>query len=201
MAANTRRSLMNAAKICIIICGIGLGMRSIHLSGVIHRDLNPSNILLNERLHPLIADFGSAHFQSDDATPLPESGTVYYAAPEQYQEDAVPTPKIDVFSFGLILYELLVGSPVFPSSVSVFDVIRRLRNRDLPRIPASCGFVMEDLIGRCWKDNPDDRLTFHQILWEFQCHGFSILPYAAPNELQDFCDAILDWERKAGIPQ
>jgi serine/threonine protein kinase len=175
-------------------------MRYIHLSGIVHRDLNPSNILLNDKWYPLIADFGSSHFQSQDATPLPGCGTVRYAAPEQYEADSVPTPKIDVFSFGLILYELLVGSPVFSASETPFDVIRRLQRRERPEVPASCGSIMQDLIVRCWKQNPEERPTFHQILWEFQCHGFNILPNADGNEIGDFCHAILDWERKAGIP-
>jgi serine/threonine protein kinase len=194
-------SFWNRTAIGILLCGIVLGMRYIHFSGVIHRDLKPENILLNEKGHPLIADFGSCHFQSDDATPTPESGTVRYAAPEQYSEDGAPTPKIDVFSFGLVLYEMLVGSPVFSASEPPFFVIRRLRARDLPSVPQSCGFVMQDLIRRCWRQNPVDRPTFHQIFSEFQFHHYNILPNAAPDEIRDFCEAIVDWEIRAGIPQ
>jgi hypothetical protein len=193
-------SISNATRTAIIICGIVLGMRYIHLSGLIHRDLKPANILLNEKHHPLIGDFGSSLFQADDVTPTFDSGTIRYAAPEQYGEDA-PTPKSDVFSFGLVLYELLVGSPVFSPSERSFSVIRRLRKGELPVVPGDCGFFMQELIARCWAHDPDVRPSFHQILWEICCVNFAILPNAAPNEIQDFCDAIVDWERKAGIPQ
>jgi serine/threonine protein kinase len=120
-------SFLNATWAGIVICGMVLGLRYIHFSGVLHRDLKPGNILLNEKRHPLIADFGSARFSSDDATPTAETGTICYAAPEQYLENAAPATKSDVFSFGLILYEILVGWPVFSSTDSPFDVIQRLR--------------------------------------------------------------------------
>jgi serine/threonine protein kinase len=196
----TRRSSLTATGSGILICGIVLGMRYIHSSGVIHRDLKPANILLDQNWRPLIADFGSAHFQSDDATPTAGSGTVRYAAPEQFTDDP-PTPKIDVFSFGLVLYEILVGSPVFPSSETPFAVIRRLQGRDLPSVPATCGSVMQNLISRCWQQNPEDRPSFYQIFSEFQFYHFDILENASANEIRDFCEAIVDWEIRAGIPQ
>jgi abelson tyrosine-protein kinase 1/abelson tyrosine-protein kinase 2 len=185
----------------IIICGIVLGMRYVHLSGVIHGDLKPSNILLNEKGHPLICDFGSSRLQSDDATPSHEFGTVQYAAPEQFFEDSVATPSIDVFTFGLILYELLTGSPVFSPLEPPFEVIRRFRRWDLPVLPAACGSLMQDLIRRCWCVEPEGRPPFHQILWEFRCCNFDILPNIASSEVRDFCEAIMEWEERAGIPR
>jgi serine/threonine protein kinase len=185
----------------IIICGIVLGMRYIHGRGIIHGDLKPGNILLNEKGHPLIADFGSSRFQSDHATPLPDTGTVRYAAPERFSEGAVLTSKIDVFSFGLILYELVVGSPVFPPSDSQFDVIRRLRARALPAVPPRYGPLMQDLIGRCCETDPDSRPSFQDILDLFRREEFQILLNAVPSDIRDFCDAILEWEVRSGIRQ
>jgi serine/threonine protein kinase len=176
-------------------------MRYVHLSGIIHGDLKPGNILLSEKQYPLICDFGSSRLQSDDATPTSQCGTVCYAAPEQYVEKARLTSQTDVFSFGLLLYEILVGQPVFSSLDPPFDVIRRLRARDLPQLPASCGDFMQDLVRRCWLTDPDKRPSFHEILSEFRCKNFCILPGAYPNEMQDYCEAIVDWERQSDIPQ
>jgi aurora kinase len=191
----------NATGIGILICGIVLGMRYIHMCGVIHRDLKPGNILLNEKGHPLIGDFGGSRLESDEATPSGECGTVCYAAPEQYVENAVQTAKMDVFSFGLIVYELLVGSPVFSPSDSPFTVIRRLRDEDLAEIPVSCGSMMGDLISRCWRRNPEDRPSFDEIFSQFRAHGFNIVANAVSGEIEDFCDAILEWEHHAGLVQ
>jgi serine/threonine protein kinase len=200
-AGETRPSFWNPTGIGIVICGIVVGMRYVHSRGLIHGDLKPANILLNEKGHPLICDFGSSRFESDAATPLPDTGTVCYAAPEQYLEGAALTSKVDIFSFGLLLYEVLVGSPVFSSSDPPFTVIRRLRTRDLPTVPPRLGPLMQDLIGRCWEPNPESRPSFHDILCLFRDHQFKILQSAAASDIQGFCEAILEWERRSGIRQ
>jgi serine/threonine protein kinase len=190
----------NPTGIGIMICGIVLGMRYVHFSGIINGDLQPSNILLNEKGYPLITDFRSSRFESDDATPI-AGGTFYYAAPEQFDEGAVLTRKTDVFTFRLILYELLVGEPVFSLSESRVDVIRRLQARALPAVPESCGSFMGSLVRRCWLPNPEDRPSFKEILSDMQDRGFAILRNAVSTDMEDFCEAILAWERGAGIWQ
>jgi serine/threonine protein kinase len=195
------RSFWNPTGIGILICGIVLGMRYIHLSGVIHRDLKPGNILLNEKGHPLIADFGASRLMCDDTTATAGYGTVYYSAPELIEEGVTTTMKSDVFAFGLLLYEIIVGSPVFSDSDGIFGVIRRLRAKDLPPIPLKCGLLINDVICRCWSMNPDDRPSFSDILARFEAHDFSLLPNANADALRDYCGAIREWERMEGIPQ
>jgi hypothetical protein len=197
-AGKTCPPFWNATGIGIIMCGIVLGMTCVHNAGIIHGDLKPGNILLNEKGYPLIADFGSSHFIPDDATPLAECGTVYYAAPEQFLEHCVLTRKIDVFTFGFLLYELVTGSAVFTSSDSPYDVIRRLRNRDLPPVPVYCGSFMQELIPQCWLADPDARPSFDDIFCSFRALNYEVIPNAIPRELREFCEAILEWERKPG---
>jgi serine/threonine protein kinase len=72
-------------------------MRFVHSRGLIHQDLNPSNILLNGRGRALIADFGSSRWESSVVTPH-ASGSDQYTAPELYIEDDWGK-KIDVYSF------------------------------------------------------------------------------------------------------
>jgi serine/threonine protein kinase len=196
-----RRKFANPTGMGIIICGIVLGMRYVHWSGVVHRDLKPSNILLNEHGQPLISDFGSSRFQSDDATPTPDTGSVHYAAPELYEDEIQLTAKCDVFSFGLILYEILSGTPVFDATELPFPIIRRLRMRDLPKVPISWYPVMRELIPQCWRPNPNDRPSFWEIFARFRAHDFELLADSEPEKVRDFCGGVLDWERKAGMPQ
>jgi hypothetical protein len=123
----------NPTGIAIIIWGIVLGMRFMHSRGFIHQDLKPSNILLNDKWRVLLADFGSSRNKSTDVTPT-VAGTVQYAAPEMFEEDATLTRKVDVYSFGLILYELLVGCPVFADDEPPFAIIRQKRTGYTPPI-------------------------------------------------------------------
>jgi serine/threonine protein kinase len=173
-------------------------MRYVHSRHIIHLDLKPSNILVNSSGYPWIADFGSSRLVSDRGW-SEEMPTVYYAAPEMYRQNEQHTLKCDVFSFGLILYEMLVGKPVFPRSEHLFTVMRRLRDEDFPAIPAESGRVMGDLIGKCWQKEPKDRPSFHEIFTMFESCNFDILPGADPVQLGNFCAVVVRWEEQAGI--
>jgi serine/threonine-protein kinase len=107
--------------------------------------LKPSNILVNGKGHALIGDFGTSRIVSDDATASGGNGTVCYTAPELCQEGTECTSKSDVFSFGLILYEILTGKPVFDPSELPLPILKPLRARDLPRVPAQHGSFMKEL--------------------------------------------------------
>lgn len=77
---------------------------------VIHRDLKPSNIFLDDALHVRVADFGHARFLDDDEMALTgETGTYVYMAPEVIRCEPYDE-KCDVYSFGIILNELLTGN-------------------------------------------------------------------------------------------
>ena len=87
-----------------------------HEKGVLHRDIKPSNILIDERDLPYISDFGLARIlQVGDSTISHDMmlGTPFYISPEQARGERDLTPATDVYSFGIILYELLVGQAPF----------------------------------------------------------------------------------------
>jgi serine/threonine protein kinase len=160
----------------IIICGIVLGMRFVHSKGYIHGDLKPSNILIKTGGTALISDFGTSRLESADAKSTSDGGSVHYSAPELFLSEGVGTTKSDVFSFGLVSYEILTGSAVFPGSMLVFPVMRKLRSLELPAIPSSCGKLMQDLIHRCWLREPASRPSFDDILNEYQKADFELVP-------------------------
>jgi serine/threonine protein kinase len=192
------------------IAGIVLGMRYLHSKNIVHRDLKPSNILMKGREHSVeICDFKASRLSSIEKTFTHIIETAQYMASEMYDTgdddegnaNPDPTEKIDVFSFGLILYEIFVGSPVFSSSDSPFTVIQRLRAQDLPTVPSSCGRFMQNLIGQCWQPNPANRPSFHDILGLFRDRRFDIVPNATTTDIEAFCEAIVEWERRSHIPQ
>jgi serine/threonine protein kinase len=177
----------------IVICGIVLGMRYVHSKGFIHRDLKPSTILINELGYAMISDFGTTRSEYDDRTWTSDTGSVHYAAPEMYREGEI-TRKADVFSFGLIAYELLVGRPVFHYSEMPFPIMRKVLNGEMPVIPGCVGKVIQSLITRCWSKRPDDRPSFDDIVDEFEREHFNVFPGAASRKIFEYVRSVLDWE-------
>jgi hypothetical protein len=151
----------------IFICNIVLGMRYVHLRGIMHRDLKPGNILVEENWGARICDFGLSWCRWADGDPSACVGTALYAAPEQLTTSSYDE-KVDVFAFGLVLYEIVGGFPL--SEQGRRDV---LSNR-LPRFDGTR--LMKNLIGRCCSVDPTSRPSFATIFAEFQACQFAILP-------------------------
>jgi serine/threonine protein kinase len=142
----------------------------------------------------MIGDFGAARATWEDRTLTQDAGTINYAAPELFREGQCATSKVDVYSFGLVLFEILTGHAVFPFEMYPLQVIRRLIAGDFPAVPETCGSFMRDLIRRCWAMNPEDRPSFGEILGDFQSVDFMIVPEADPRFVGDYVRGILTWE-------
>jgi serine/threonine protein kinase len=194
VAHGTRFTFWNPTGKGILICGIALGLRFVHSKGIIHGDLKPSNILVNGGGEAVIGDFGISRFESNDYTLTPESGTVNYAAPELFEEKAIPTHQIDVFAFGLVMYEILTGKAVFPSSGYAFPILKQIKDAQMPAVPDECGGLMQDLIRSCWAKEPGKRPTVDDILCNFKAEGFHIVPKADPVQLGLYVHGIEHWE-------
>jgi serine/threonine protein kinase len=188
-----RPTFWTSTNIAIIIIGIVLGLRYVHSKGFIHQDLKPSNILINGHHRALIADFGAARQANVDATPDGVAGTVQYAAPEQFDE-VLPTTKIDIFAFGLILYEILVGSPVFPPTEPPFTIIPKVRSGYIPKIPESVCAWVGGLIVWCLASKPDDRPSFDDILVTMKRYGFLIMEGVDQGVVRAYVNGVEEWE-------
>jgi serine/threonine protein kinase len=195
----TRLPFWNATGKGILICGIALALRFIHSKRIIHGDLKPSNILVSARGEALLSDFGASRCESNDSPLTIDGGTVNYAAPELFKDGAVHTSRVDVFAFGLVLYEILTEQAVFPRSEYAFPIGTRISHGELPAVPEECGPVMQALIPRCWSMNPEKRPTFDEIIREFKAENFRIVPGADVVRVAAYVEDIERWEAEDAV--
>lgn len=124
----------NGGKIAAgIVAKIARAVHYAHQRGILHRDLKPRNILLDEADEPHITDFGLAKLLEDDTSltrSLAMLGTPSYMAPEQAAGGASQlTTAADIYSLGAILYELLTGQPPFRGGTSI-EILREVCERE-----------------------------------------------------------------------
>ena len=134
------------------------GLAASHEIGVLHRDLKPANIMIDGRGRARITDFGLARFAEEIEGADILSGTPAYMAPEQLAGREVSV-RSDLYSLGLVLYELFTGKPAFKAT-SV-DELKRLRSETTPSSPSSLmddfDPTVERVILRCLETDPARR--------------------------------------------
>jgi len=132
-----------------------------HREGVVHRDIKPSNILVTADKDVKIGDFSIAHINKSDTTntrPVGMMGSPKYMSPEQLTEEYV-TNRSDLFSLGVVMYELLTGKHPFPAEnfsrlVNMIINEEPLPMKDVrPNIPD----VLETIMRKALEKNPDNR--------------------------------------------
>lgn len=133
------------------------GLASIHRVGMIHRDIKPGNLLITEQGQVKITDFGIAKAAS--AVPLTQTGmvvgTAQYVSPEQAQGNPLG-PASDVYSLGVVGYEMLTGRRPFTGDNSVSVAIAHI-NQAPPAMPSTISPQVRELIGICLRKDPGAR--------------------------------------------
>ena len=140
-----------------LLVGVADGLATAHAAGILHRDIKPGNILIHSSGYAKLADFGSATLEEAASDPVavanrdrptrsgPVMGTIPYMSPEQAAGKQVDA-RSDVFSFGIVLHEMLAGQRPF-SGASDLEVLQQiLHGRPQPlgeEIPAALRMVVE----------------------------------------------------------
>lgn len=143
-----------------------------HGAGILHRDLQPGNILLDARAEPLVSDFGLAKWvdeHSDLTRTLTTFGTPGYIAPEQADGPAATvTAAADIYSLGAILFNLLTGRPPFTGS-NALSVLRQAAEIPAPRLCSLAPEIdrdLETIVARCLEREPRARYASAAALAE-----------------------------------
>src|SRR5919197_4019027 len=146
------KALSIARQICA-------GLAAAHEVGVVHRDLKPGNIMIDEKGDVRITDFGLAGLMEEFGGGASLEGTPEYMSPEQLAGGEL-TVKSDIYSLGLVLYEIFSGRKAF-SAGTLTDLLRLRKTDSLPESPSSVvkdlDPLVERVIERCLAADPKDR--------------------------------------------
>ena len=125
------------------------GLNYAHKNGVIHRDIKPANILMDKQGNALVADFGIAHLVNKTDPEVTSSemvmGTLAYMSPEQKSSSVNVDARSDIYSIGVMIYEILVGS----RPMGRFKMPSEIE----PKLPKK----FDEIVIKCLATDPDDR--------------------------------------------
>ena len=165
-----QRGALDTDTAVAMIGEIATGLSHAHIKGIIHCDIKPANILLDQDHRPRLADFGQARLMHEQ---VPALGTLYYMAPEQADITAIPDARWDVYALGAVLYCMLTGTPPhrtdermeeLQSAETLEGRLQRYRDQlndlpppDLHRRVAGVDRALSEIIDRCLAADPEQR--------------------------------------------
>ncbi|XP_040381465.1 serine/threonine/tyrosine-protein kinase HT1-like [Oryza brachyantha] len=171
--------------------GVARGMECLHARGVVHRDLKPQNLLLDGGARVVkVADLGTSCLEATcraDRRPS-RTGTYRWMAPEMIRDHRCDR-KVDVYSFGLVLWELTTCLVPFQDLSPVQAAYAVTNAGARPPLSPSCPPAINTLIERCWSAKPEKRPEFKDIVQVLESYdrclreGLPLLPLPLPLPL------------------
>jgi serine/threonine protein kinase len=139
--------------------GCAQGLDYLHKRGIVHQDIKPENVLIDEDGNFVITDFGISN-QADKEN---ENGTPAYMAPERYGKNHDSNPKSDIWSLGASVFELITGDVPFGDRGGMIQATGEV----IPELPKTFkNKKIRELVSRCLALNPDDRPSADEIVFE-----------------------------------
>ena len=186
------KNLLSSLDKAIVIYQIAEGLRYVHFNKIIHRDIKSKNILINEDKIIKICDFGISKYLSPDEYSLTIGvGTPKYMAPEIINEEKHYTEKVDVYSFGVLVFFILCGRM---PDITITNIGKGLK----AEIPNNINEFSQKLINDCWNFEPESRPSFNEICQRLRNAKFLLLELSE-NEQNEVLNFVEMHDKK--IPQ
>lgn len=190
----------------LVLVGIALGLRFLHKTtpdkpSIVHRDVKPGNVLMDEDGHVRLCDFGIAAKLGGSLLHTGGVGTACYMAPEVIRGQDYDE-KVDVFAFACILYELITGHTLIEMknlSLTAFGYQNRIASGYRPDVPVEIdGTPLGELLVRGWDANPFTRPSFDEILATLLDPN-NALADVDFDVIQEYVDTVQSWEHDNGF--
>ena len=157
-------SQFDESRSTAIALGIAYAMRYIHSKDLVHLSLRGDNVFLGPTYFPKVRCGTSAKKVGEKISINPNEKVFAYTAPELFKEKvAVVTKKADIYSYGILLWEILTKDIAFSGLTSSQIAHEVLENDQRPLIPQHCPKSLSKLIQNCWNKDPSKRPDFNQI--------------------------------------
>ncbi|CAL5086776.1 unnamed protein product [Urochloa decumbens] len=157
-----RRGNFQLPDVIRIASDVSKGMNYLHQINIVHRDLKTANLLMDDQVVK-VADFGVARVKDQSGVMTAETGTYRWMAPEVI-EHLPYDHRADVFSFGIVLWELLTGKLPYEDMAPLQAAVAVVQKDLRPTIAADTHPMLADLLQRCWQKDPALRPTFAEIV-------------------------------------
>ena len=158
---------LKPTELSFIMYGIAAGMMYIHSLGILHRDLKSMNILLDNKMFPLICDFGLSRAMPEEASLLTkEIGTPNWMAPELMDCNEY-TEKIDVYAYGMVICEMINKAIPFGKEKE-FEIRNAVLDGKRPTLNPQTPTKLRKFVEKCWAQKPENRPTFAAIVKELK---------------------------------
>lgn len=157
----TRIDEWDDTKKFINIYAIASCMSYLNAHNIVYKNLNPNNIFLDDFLFPKIFNFTFSDtlqnsFEKVQIAPK-------YCAPELFKDESIITQSSIIYSFALIMYEIISGNKIFDGQ-TVFQIMNSVSRGERPEIDKTFSEVYQKLIEKCWSQNSSKRPTFEEII-------------------------------------
>lgn len=180
---------LNVCEILRIGMQIAKGLSAAHAQGLIHRDVKPSNILLDEGVErALLTDFGLARAENDACLTRSgfHAGTPHYMSPEQIRGEAIDG-RSDQFGLGCVLYAMCTGHPPFRADSS-YAVLRRITDdnpRPVREINPDLPVWLDQIVTKLLSKSPDDRFESVEEVAELLARCLAHVQHPTTTSLPD----------------